>query len=256
MSCCCWSRIVVDRTKLSLSDWLSRRTFATASAELGRDSIALHHVAQERSEVFFPDVAVSTGPLGAGAVVVDVLAFLQLGGERAAAATALHQTDERVLSFRAVRRVVRRHEHALNALEQVAADQRLVLALVHASQPHEIVAVDRVLEKLMDLRPNQRLSVGSIGETGGSRLLGQSPERHVARRVPLEQLRDDRCAVGVRFDSPRHRTVHVTDRREAWPVSLPRLLEHPFADFSGHWIMEEQPHRAIAVITEFLKKEQ
>jgi hypothetical protein len=72
-------------------------------SQIRRYPNAFYHVAEQSAEILFPNVAVATGPLRTGAVVVNVQTLLQLCRERAAAPGALYETNERVLAFGAVR---------------------------------------------------------------------------------------------------------------------------------------------------------
>lgn len=158
VSCCCWRRIVVDRTNVSLSDWLR-----------GGPSLPRSPVPSEFERASQRRRAGSRDPppgysccgtgraLGTGAVVVDILALLQSAVNEQPQRVHL-TTHEQMLSLRAVRRVVRSYEHPLNGLEQVATDQRRCWPSYMDPSPHEVAAVDWILQKLVDRCQNQRLA--------------------------------------------------------------------------------------------------
>ena len=111
-----------------------------------------------------------------GAVVVDVLALLDLCRECASASAAGHEPCKRMPPLR-VAGMVGGCEHGLHAVVEVLRDSGLVQSLVKLSQPVELAVVDRILQYLMDPRSCERAAAGSVRQAGSRRLLGKNLQR-------------------------------------------------------------------------------
>jgi len=212
--------VAAIRLGITPRDWLSsipERELLRCGLSVGAVGPRGKAAAVIGREILFADVAVAARSPGAGAVIVDVQAFLDLCRVRTTAATALQQTDKRVLALRRVRRMVRRHKHPLDPLEEIAGDQGFVLALVQPPEPMKVAAVDRILEDLMDLGADERPPGRSVREAGSCGLLRDRLQGDIAGRVPLEQLRNDWCTFWIRLDPASYRTVRLTDWRKTWP---------------------------------------
>lgn len=108
--------------------------------------------------------------------VINVLALLQLCGDRAAVMCAVEQArkGKRVLPML---RLVASRENILNSVESVAGNQRLMRALVLDALPEEISQIKTILENLFEIRARQaKTKFVQRGPTQGSQ---RSYESHL-----------------------------------------------------------------------------
>ena len=59
-------------------------------------------------------------------------------------------------------------------------------------------------------------------------------------------------ALGIRFDPMRHQVVHVSDRRDGGPVTLPGLLDHPLANLFAKVVDVVLGHQNLDAVHELL----
>nr|WP_314717778.1 hypothetical protein [Sphingobium yanoikuyae] len=95
----------------------------------------------------------------------------------------------------------------------------------------------------------------AIGQTLLARHRADFLQGIAARRIPLEQTRDDRSLIGFDRDAllaVRPDDIAIAERRGARPQALLGLLQHALADLFGKVVDIVLRHQHLDAVHEFL----
>nr|WP_245987740.1 hypothetical protein [Sphingobium fluviale] len=212
-------------------------------------------------ENFFPDKTLRAFPVIPRAMIIDVFALLDLGGQRATAVPTRDQAGEcEILDASAclgVADIVPAVENVLSALPQVEADQRLMAALVNLAQPFEVARIETTTQDFMHGADRNRTSALAIDKSGAPRHGADFLQGIVACSIPLEHAGDGWPLVGINhndFLAVRLYAVPVSERRGARPKALLCLFQHPLADLFGEIVDVVLRHQHFDAVHEFFRR--
>jgi hypothetical protein len=184
------------------------------------------------------------------AVVVDVTALLDFGGEGAATLGAREQTHKGMPTLLA--KPLGAAEYVLHAIECLMAHQRLVRAFPPRPAPEEVACVDRILQHPVGFGRRHPTIAAPMAKTHLEGSLRDGLHRVVAGRIQLEHARNERAANGIDIDAARHAVVNVPDMADAGPVSLLRFLPQPLLDLLAEVVDVVLGHQHLDAVHELV----
>nr|WP_066766982.1 MULTISPECIES: hypothetical protein [Sphingobium] len=212
-------------------------------------------------ENFFPDKTLRAFPVIPRAMIIDVFALLNLGGQRATAVPTRDQTGECKILDPApgpgVADIVSTVENVLSALPQVEADQSLMATLVNLAQPFEVARIETTAQDFMHGADRNRTSALAIDKSGAAGHRADFLQGIVACSIPLEHAGDDRPLIRIDHDdllAVGFSDVPVSERRGARPKALLCLFQHPLADLFGEIVDVVLRHQHFDAVHEFFRR--
>jgi hypothetical protein len=209
--------------------------------------------------------AATAGGSGAQAVEIRVAAAVVAGGDQvgvaAAADGAVQHAFEVVVVFAFAGAAGRAGgQEVLDLLEQLGADQRLVLALDQDAVPVDHPHIGLVGQEFGHAAEAERLgwvvAATPVTQPAGGQLGGESLQGPVAGGVQLEGGEDVVGAVGVGFDAGDQpptegfADVVVAEGGLVGPAALFGFLGHAFADLGGQVGRVELGHQRMDALGE------